>query len=45
LDHLDGRLLLDRMTPVQRMAHRRRLKELADRHEKRASEKRIITVK
>jgi peptide deformylase len=37
LDHLDGRLLLDRMSPVQRMTHRRRLKELAERYESRTS--------
>jgi len=35
LDHLDGRLLVDRMSPVQKMAHRRRLKELANRFKKR----------
>ena len=35
LDHLDGRLLVDRMSQVQKMTHRRRLKELADRFEKR----------
>jgi peptide deformylase len=38
MDHLDGRLLVDRMTPVQRMAQRRRLRELVDRHERRAKE-------
>jgi len=32
-DHLVGRLLVDRMSQVQRMAHRRRLRELKRRHE------------
>ena len=36
LDHLDGRLLADRMSSVQRMTHRRRLKELEDRYERKA---------
>ncbi|HUU11698.1 MAG TPA: peptide deformylase [Phycisphaerae bacterium] len=36
LDHLDGRLLVDRMSPVQRVAQRRRLRELKDRYERRA---------
>lgn len=31
IDHLDGRLLVDRMSVVQRMAHRRRLHELERR--------------
>jgi peptide deformylase len=31
IDHLDGRLLVDRMSVVQRMAHRRRLRELERR--------------
>ncbi|MBE3071292.1 MAG: peptide deformylase [Planctomycetes bacterium] len=35
LDHLDGRLLVNRMSPVQRMAQRRRLHELRDRYERR----------
>jgi peptide deformylase len=35
LDHLDGRLLVDRMNAVQRMSHRRRLKELERRFEER----------
>lgn len=35
LDHLDGRLLVDRMSPVQRMAQRRRLRDLRDRYERR----------
>jgi peptide deformylase len=35
LDHLDGRLLLDRMSPIQRVAQRRRLHELVDRWERR----------
>jgi peptide deformylase len=35
LDHLDGRLLVDRMSPVQRMAQRRNLKELQRRYERR----------
>jgi peptide deformylase len=38
LDHLDGRLLLDRMSPVQRLAQRRRLRELVDRYERHAAE-------
>ena len=38
MEHLDGRLLVDRMTPVQRMAQRRRLRELVERHERRAKE-------
>jgi len=38
LDHLDGRLLVDRMSPVQRMAQRRRLRDLALRYERRAKE-------
>jgi peptide deformylase len=32
VDHLDGRLLVDRMSTVQRMAHRRRLRELEERY-------------
>jgi len=40
LDHLDGRLLVDRMSAVQRMAQRRRLRELKDRYERRLSETR-----
>ena len=35
LDHLDGRLLMDRMSPVQRVAQRRRLHELVQRRERR----------
>jgi peptide deformylase len=35
LDHLDGRLLLDRMTAIQKMAQRRRLHELVDRFDRR----------
>lgn len=31
-DHLQGRLLVDRMSPVQRIAQRRRLRELKDRY-------------
>jgi peptide deformylase len=31
-DHLDGRLLVDRMSPVQRVSQRRRLRELKDRY-------------
>ena len=34
LDHLDGRLLVDRMSTVQKMAQRRRLRELVDRFER-----------
>lgn len=37
LDHLDGRLLMDRMSSVQRLAQRRRLRELQDRYERRTS--------
>jgi len=33
IDHLDGRLLVDRMSTVQRMAQRRRLRELQRRYE------------
>lgn len=40
LDHLEGRLLVDRMSAVQRMAHRRSLRELNDRYERLASETR-----
>ncbi len=32
IDHLDGRLLVDRMSAVQRMSHRRRLRELERRY-------------
>ena len=35
LDHLDGRLLVDRMSPVQRMAQRRRLRDLTTRYQRR----------
>ncbi len=35
IDHLDGRLLVDRMGPVQRMAQRRRLRELERRWDER----------
>ncbi len=38
LDHLDGRLLVDRMSPVQRLAQRRRLRELKDRYARRADQ-------
>ena len=38
LDHLDGRLLVDRMSTVQRVTHRRRLKELEERYERKASQ-------
>lgn len=38
LDHLDGRLLVDRMSPVQRVAQRRRLHELKDRYERRTGQ-------
>jgi len=38
LDHLDGRLLVDRMSGVQRVTHRRRLKELEERYERKASQ-------
>jgi len=35
LDHLDGRLLVDRMSSVQRMVQRRRLRDLATRYQRR----------
>jgi len=35
VDHLDGRLLVDRMSPVQRMTHRHRLRELEERYRRR----------
>jgi len=35
IEHLDGRLLVDRMSPVQQMAQRRRLRELTTRYERR----------
>jgi len=38
LDHLDGRLLVDRMSSIQRMAQRRRIKELEDRYEQRSNQ-------
>jgi len=38
VDHLDGRLLVDRMSQVQRMANRRRLRELTIRHERRLAQ-------
>jgi len=38
LDHLDGRLLMDRMSPVQRVAQRRRLHELVQRYRRRTGE-------
>ena len=38
LDHLDGRLIVDRMSSVQRMTHRRRLKELEERYERKVSQ-------
>jgi peptide deformylase len=31
-DHLDGRLIIDRMTPVAKMTHRRQLKKLEDEY-------------
>ena len=37
LDHLDGRLLVDRMSAVQKMSQRRRLRELVDRFERNAA--------
>jgi len=37
IDHLDGRLLVDRMSPVQRMTHRRSLRELERRYNERLS--------
>ena len=36
-DHLRGRLLVDRMSPVQRMAQRRRLRELKDLYARQAA--------
>jgi len=36
-DHLQGRLLVDRMTPVQRMAQRRRLRDLKARYARRTA--------
>jgi peptide deformylase len=36
LDHLDGRLLLDRMSVIQRMTQRRRLRELTERYQRRS---------
>jgi peptide deformylase len=41
LDHLDGRLLVDRMSAVQRMTHRRRLHELEERFERRIAAKAV----
>jgi peptide deformylase len=41
LDHLDGRLLVDRMSVVQRMTHRRRLRELEERFERRTTAKAV----
>ena len=38
LDHLDGRLLVDRMSPVQRVAQRRRLRQLEERYDRRSQE-------
>ncbi|HUS44491.1 MAG TPA: peptide deformylase [Phycisphaerae bacterium] len=38
VDHLDGRLLVDRMSQVQRMANRRRLRELTLRYERRLAQ-------
>ena len=38
VDHLDGRLLVDRMSQVQRMANRRRLRELTIRYERRLAQ-------
>jgi peptide deformylase len=38
LDHLDGRLLVDRMSAIQRVSQRRRLRELEDRFEQRKTE-------
>jgi peptide deformylase len=35
IDHLDGRLLVDRMSPVQRMAQRRRLRDFTTRYQRR----------
>jgi peptide deformylase len=44
VDHLDGRLLVDRMSVVQRMTHRRRLRELERRFEERQG-KAMVNVK
>ena len=38
VDHLDGRLIVDRMSPVQRVAQRRRLHELVQRYRRRTGE-------
>jgi peptide deformylase len=38
LDHLDGRLLVDRMSTIQRVSQRRRLRELEDRFEQRKNQ-------
>ncbi|MDK1030871.1 MAG: peptide deformylase [Planctomycetia bacterium] len=37
IDHLEGRLLLDMMTPVQRIANRRRLRELRQRFQEQSA--------
>jgi len=37
MDHLDGRLLVDRMSQVQRLAQRRNLRELQRRYDQRLS--------
>jgi len=37
IDHLDGRLILDRMSPVQHLAQRRQLQELRTRYERRTN--------
>lgn len=39
LDHLDGVLLLDKMTTIQRLAHRGELKMLEVRHQRRKDDK------
>ena len=39
-DHLDGRLIIDRMTPVGKMTHRKQLKKLEDEYAQEQAKKR-----
>jgi peptide deformylase len=39
-DHLDGRLIIDHMTPVAKMAHRKQLKKLEDDYAQEQAKKR-----
>ncbi len=39
-DHLDGRLIIDRMTPVAKMTHRKQLKKLEDDYAREQAKKR-----